>query len=194
MRQLSIRILTATLTFIIGLGCGSIWMIHRYSEEKAKAAIPAKPSIPSDTFISLERTGCYGTCPQYTLAISADGTVVFSGSYVREKGGTYEWKRSDVIKSRISEEQVGQLIAEFEKANYFSLQDRYRDARDGCPTFATDGPSAYTAIQINGQKKAVEHYLNCLYDGSGNNAYPKELTHLEEQIDEIVNTKQWMQS
>lgn len=193
MRQLATRILTATVTFLTGLGCGSVWMIHRYSHEQAKAVTPAKPSIPSDTFISLQRTGCYGTCPQYTLAISADGTVVFSGSYSRKTGDTFEWKRSDVIKSHISQEQVGQLIAEFEKANYFSLQDSYKDARDGCPTYGTDMSSAYTSIQINGKKKNIEHYLGCFYADHELTTYPKELTNLEKRIDEIVNTKQWMQ-
>ena len=149
--------------------------------------------VPADTFISLERTGCYGTCPSYTLAISADGTTIFTGSYVATVNGTDEWKKSGVIKSHVTEEQIRQLVSEFDRANYFSLQDRYRDARDGCPTRATDMSSAYTSFQINGRKKSIEHYLGCVYDGGDLSTYPKELFALENSIDRIVNTKQWLQ-
>jgi hypothetical protein len=166
MKNFGIRALAALLTFSIGVACGSVWMIHLYSQaQKPKVETPSQPPIPSDTFITLERTGCYGECPTYTLAISADGTVIFSGFYAVTIDGVSRWKRSGVIRSRISQEQQHQLIAEFEKANYFSLQDSYRDARDGCPTYATDSSSAYTSIQINGRKKSVEHYLGCLYSG-----------------------------
>jgi hypothetical protein len=194
MKNFSIRALAALLTFSIGVGCGSIWMIHRYSQDQRPMAVtPIQPTIPSDTFITLERTGCYGTCPSYTLAISADGTIIFSGSYYSTVNGGKQWKRSGVIRSYITPEQLHQLLTEFEKANYFSLQNSYRDVRDGCPTYATDSPSAYTSIQINGQKKAIEHYLGCLSSSRDFAGYPKELVDLENRIDEIVNTKQWMQ-
>lgn len=194
MKNFSIRALVALLTFSIGVTCGSIWMLHSYLQDQTpKAVIPIQPTISSDTFIALERTGCYGTCPIYTLAISADGTIIFSGSYTTKVNGVMQWKRSGVIKSSISPEQLHQLLMEFEKVNYFSLQNSYRDVRDGCPTNATDSPSVYTSIQINGQKKSVEHYLGCLYSTRDFAVYPKELVALENRIDEIVNTKQWMQ-
>jgi hypothetical protein len=194
MGRFSTRVIVALLTFIIGVSLVGAWLVGRYGHpEKLEPAAAVEPPIPADTFITMERTGCYGTCPSYTLAVSAGGSVVFnSPSYWVEADGTRLVKRSGVVKGRVSREQVRELIAEFEKANFFSLQDYYRDARDGCPEVATDMPRAFTSIQISGRKKSVEHYHGCLYAGRDLISYPKELTSLEDRIDEIVNTKQWM--
>ncbi|HEX8564622.1 MAG TPA: DUF6438 domain-containing protein [Pyrinomonadaceae bacterium] len=191
-----VRALAISLAFIIGVGCGSLWIILPTEQtQPTRTEPPAIESfIPEDTFITLERTACYGTCPNYTVAVSADGTVIFSGSYYKTVKGVSVWTRTGVIKSRISQEQVQRLIDEFERANYLSLKNSYVIEKDGCPAVATDNPTAYTSIQINGQNKSVKHYLGCLYLTSGfDKSYPKELTALENRIDEIINTKQWMQ-
>jgi len=192
-KHYSIRAIAALFTFFIGTGCASILLTHTtIQEQKAKIETAVEPIIPADAFITLERTRCYGTCPSYTLAITADGTTVFSGFYLASVNGISQWKRSGVIKSRISQHQLWQLINEFEKADYFSLQNFYRDSLDGCPSYATDRSSAYTSIQINGRKKSIEHYLGCLYSRHDLATYPPKLTTLENRIDEIVDTQQWM--
>jgi hypothetical protein len=191
-----VRAIAISLAFIIGIGCGSLWMIlpTEQTQPTKTESLAFESFIPEDTFITLERTACYGTCPTYSAAISADGTVIFSGSYYKTVKGVSVWTRTGVIKSRISREQVQRLIDEFEKANYFSLKDSYIVGKDGCPAVATDNPTAYTSFQINGQTKSVNHYLGCLYLTNGfDESYPKELTTLENRIDEIINTKQWMQ-
>ena len=189
MKRILIASLAALIIFVIGVTCGGLWMKHRYSSKNSQT----NPSIPSDTLITLERTGCYGPCPTYTVVISADGRVIFSGTYFAKVNGSNQFKKSGVIESNISDQQLRELIAEFNRANYFSLRDSYRDARDGCPDHLTDMSSAYTSIQINGRKKSVEHYLGCRYDGSNGAPYPNELVAVEAAIDQIVNTKQWMQ-
>jgi hypothetical protein len=35
--------------------------------------------VSADTVIRLERSGCYGECPQYSLEVLADGRVTFVG-------------------------------------------------------------------------------------------------------------------
>src|SRR6266487_2121041 len=174
--------LALLITFSLGVACGSLWMKPRNSTTTTQT----NSTIPPDTFITLERTGCYGTCPSYTLAISADGTTIFSASYFAKVNGTNQWKKSGVIKSRVTEDQIRQLISEFNRANYFSLRDRYRDVKDGCPTESTDMSSAYTSFQMNGRKKSIDHYLGCFYDDRDLTVYPKELFALENSIDRIV--------
>lgn len=189
MKRFIVPSLVAMLIFSLGVVCVGVWLKHRYSTTRP----PLNSQVPSDTFITLERTGCYGTCPTYTVAVSGDGTVVFSAFYFAKVNGVNQWKKSGVIKSHISDEQVRQLVAEFDRANYFSLQDFYRDAKDGCPAVETDQSSAYTSIQLNGRKKSIQHYLGCLYEGRDSVTYPKELVALETAIDQIVDSKQWMQ-
>jgi|SRR5687767_775249 len=77
--------------------------------------VSATQSIPSDTLITLERSGCEGACQIYTLKISADGVVVYEGKQLVRRRGK--------AKSKITQEQLRQLISEFDKANYFSLRD-----------------------------------------------------------------------
>ena len=155
---------------------------------------PGSQSVPPDTVITLERTACYGRCPDYTLMISGDGTVIYDGrQYVKHVG---------LIRGTITKDQVNQLIKEFERIKYSSLRDRYESVPDGCPTTATDHPWANTSIKVNGTFKAIKHYYGCQFSeppsrdhvpsGMGL-VYPRELVELESKIDEVVNTKQWIE-
>jgi hypothetical protein len=143
---------------------------------------PQQP-IPSDTLITIRRTVCFGTCPDYTLTIAADGSVIFEGrEYVRTKG---------TAKSTISLETLRQLIGEFDRVKYFSLNDRYESRKDGCPEVWTDNPSAITSIRINGKSKSISHYYGC-QAGTGTSIYPKDLTLLETKIDELAGSDRWI--
>lgn len=139
--------------------------------------------IPHDTVITLERGVCFGSCSEYKLTVSADGSVLFEGYYQVKKEGT--------IKSKISLKKVRQLIKAFAKADYFNLKDEYASKEDGCPDVWTDQPFVTTSIITDGKSKSIKHYYGC----KGNDKspiYPKELTELENKIDKIVGIRQWI--
>lgn len=129
--------------------------------------IPGGVADAGSALITMERTGCFGTCPAYSLAIYGNGTVRYEGFLFVAATGI----RTD----QISEEKVGEIVAEFYRIDYFSLQDRYEDQ-------ATDLPSTTTSIAIAGVKKSVYRY------GFG----PEKLIQLENKIDEIVGTERWI--
>ena len=162
------------------------------SEQTTAEVNLSKQDIPSNTLISLRRTGCFGNCPIYNLTIDANGKV----DYVGWEFVGAESKVKDRIQSHINRKQLGQLIEKFEKANYFSLKDQYDSVGDGCPTYMTDAPYAITSIRLGEREKTIKHYYGCREkdtgDGSGK-VYPQELYELESKIDEIVNTKQWLE-
>jgi hypothetical protein len=139
--------------------------------------------IPPDTLITLERTECYGECPSYELTVRADGSVVFVGKRFVPKPGKVE--------GRISLDQVRQLILEFEKVHFFSMQDDYGfpmyKSSENCPQWWTDASWAYVSLTTQGTKKRVEHYQGCV-----GKEEVERLRRLEARIDEIVNTKQWI--
>jgi hypothetical protein len=147
-----------------------------------KAQTLPERTVPKDVKISLERSTCFGSCPDYKLTITADGTVTFEG---RE---FVEVKRA---KKSISQEKLFQLIAEFEKAKYFTLNDRYQSHSDGCVTVWTDSPTAVTSIAIGGKSKMITHYYGC--EDEGMRIFPKALTELEAKIDEIVDSEEWVE-
>ena len=131
---------------------------------------PATSSSP-DVVITLERTACKGTCPVYTLTINGTGFVIYEGKeFVKTTGK---------VESNIGKEKVQQLVSEFEIINYFSLKDSYMEVT------ITDFPNVNTSINLNGRTKIIKHYRGDL------NA-PKPLTELEDKIDEIVNSAQWI--
>jgi Domain of unknown function (DUF6438) len=146
-------------------------------EHKSTAIAPTE-EIPRDLVIILERGICFGTCPAYKLTITANGSVEFEGRhYVKKKG---------IVRATISREQLKRLIAEFEKASYLKLQDRYVGEKDGCATVLTDDSTVITSITIAGKTKSVEHYHGC--EGP---LVLEQLTVLENRIDEVVNAPQW---
>ena len=140
------------------------------------AAGCAGPQTPTpdnleDVMITLERTACFGVCPVYTLTIHGDGRVVYEGMrFVRVEG---------TVTTTISEDEIKQLIAEFQKIDYFSLRDSYEERN------ATDMPSTFTSLTVNGKTKTVRHY-------HGDFSAPEKLTGLEDRIDQIVNSDQWI--
>jgi Domain of unknown function (DUF6438) len=170
---MSLHVVFCLSVALLGLSAG--WRRAGYS---GQTVIPQ--DVPQDLMITLERTGCFGFCPNYKLTITADGAVVFEGGrFVKQEGAT--------IKSAISREGLKQLIAEFDRVKFFSLEDEYMDNPRVCAEYRTDHPSAFTSIRIDGKSKTVRHYHGC----SGPKV-PKEITELENKIDETVNTAQWL--
>jgi hypothetical protein len=176
--KISLHIIFGFSLAILGLSAGC------HSNSDAAPLITARivfpQNVPQDLMITLERTGCFGTCPIYKLTITAEGEVVFEGRrFVKQERATK--------KSAISQERLKKLIAEFDRVKFFSLEDDYTSGPRVCAEEWTDSPSAYTFIRINGKSKTVKHYHGCRGP-----KVPKELTELENKIDEIVNTEQWL--
>jgi hypothetical protein len=120
--------------------------------------------------MTLERTACFGFCPIYKLTVYGNGKVVYKGERFVKVTGTRT--------TTISQTAVRKLIADFQKVNYFKLQDSYTGGH-------TDAPSAITSLTLGKRQKTVNHYL-----GSPNT--PTQLTELENKIDAVVNSKQWI--
>ncbi len=129
--------------------------------------------------ITLERSVCFGTCPSYKVAVASDGTVTFEGrDFVKTKG---------TATAQIKPNDFNNLVNEFEKVKYFSLDDKYEPGSPGCGRAATDNPYARTSIQINARTKSLSHYHGC-----GDSEVLRALTALERKIDEIAGTEKWI--
>jgi hypothetical protein len=162
------------------LTCSACDSRHSLNQDQQISSIRA---IPPDTVITLERTSCRGACPFYKIRISADGSVFFRGKL---------FVNSKRPKSNLTQEQLSQLLAEFEKIDYFSLRDRYQYLSDGCSGSGLDHPGAITSLRINGRTKTITHDYGCTErsaDGRPGAVYPKALFALEERIDETVGIR-----
>ncbi len=113
--------------------------------------------------------GCIDCCPVYSIKITGDGTVEYEGtSAVPVKG-------KQVYSIQI--DQVKELVAEFYKADFFSLKDKYttKDNGDGTVSMIDHTAPVTTSITIKGRTKSV-------YDFYG---APEKLEELEKKIYEI---------
>lgn len=121
--------------------------------------------------ITLTRGPCYGTCPAYQVEIHGDGSVVYTGSYhVAVKG-----RQSD----RISPQAVSQIFTEFQKADFFSLRDKYVMP-------VTDNPTYVISISFDGKTKSVTDYVGAEI------GMPQCVTDLEDAIDRTAHTGKWI--
>jgi hypothetical protein len=116
--------------------------------------------------IKLERTGCEGFCPAYSVELFGNGTVLFNGlDYTAVKG-----KQT----SQVSQVQIKELVDKFNKVDFFGLQEAY-------DIYRFDVPITTTSISLEGKTKIVKH--------SNSPNVPEELLDLERKIEETAGTE-----
>jgi hypothetical protein len=121
--------------------------------------------------ITLRRTVCYGTCPDYSVEIHGDGSVVYTGnSHVAVKGKQ---------QGQLTQDELRQLVSLFRTADFYSLRDTYRCS-------VTDNPTYTTSISINGRTKTVLDYVGREI------GMPQAVTDLEDAIDRMAGTAKWV--
>lgn len=118
-------------------------------------------------FISMQRTACYGTCPQYTVSIYKNGVVNYEGKLFVDKMGFFS--------SKIPLSQVKNLELLLEEIDFFSLESIY-------PAPMTDVPSVITKVRVkNKVHKVVDQFQG-----------PKELKKIYHLVDSIIDsTDNW---
>jgi hypothetical protein len=118
------------------------------------------------------------------IRIDANGTVAVEGQ-------TFEFDIGQ-IRTKISLEEVRDLIQGFEGINFFSLNDQYRDQAEGCRAATTASIAAFTSLTISltldGRSKSVTFYpYGCLEkDGSPR---PRRLVALEHHLKEVIDLR-----
>ena len=121
--------------------------------------------------MTLSRSGCYGTCPAYSVEIHGDGTVLYKGDGFVVVTGEH--------RDHLSADQVSEILEAFRKADYFSLEDKYFYSVTDCPTYET-------SFRVDNVFKSVTDYVG---DEAG---MPESVTDLEETIDRVTDTPKWI--
>jgi hypothetical protein len=125
--------------------------------------------------IKIERWPCFGRCPVYIVTVYGSGLVIYDGKLsVDAKGKRIKF---------LNEEEISTMLTEFEKAEFFALDDNYA-------FHASDLPATIIQIEIDGQSKRIWHCSGGC--GSKHDVAPPELCKLESQLDEIVDVKNWV--
>lgn len=145
--------------------------------EDTSTAQAAFGLAPGDTVVTLKRTRCFGTCPVYSVALTAGGQVRYEGQrYVAVEGRA---------ERQIAPDSVRQLVETLKAEGYFELRDYYVSG-EVCNQQVSDLPTAITSARDGEQTKRVEHYHGCRWDGQ------KRLIALEDTIDAVAGTRRWV--
>ena len=112
------------------------------------------------TEVTLERTSCFGTCPDYKVTLRRDGTIIYEGRRFVQMMGTYKGEAYGF-------DRLAQLI----------LAQKYFDMKDDYSRPITDMPSAITSVVRAGKRKTIVDYAE---------TGPIELWSIEMAIDGIL--------
>lgn len=137
--------------------------------QKHVAAPILKPD--SKVAITLQRSGCFGTCPSYTVTVRTDGIVFEGGGYVVASGR---------YSASTNAEDVRQLAKKFLVADFYSMDSSYRAS-------VTDNPTYMLSITIDGRTKEVEDYVGSWV------GMPAIITELEDEVDTFARTDRWIE-
>lgn len=144
------------------------------------APLPASPRAganfpalvePTGFSIQLSRSGCYGTCPSYSVVVHGDGEIEFHGKrYVAIAG---------VHQGHIDPEAAARLLERFRMANFFGLKDEYRAG-------VTDNPTYCLQLVVGTKKKTVIDYVGTWV------GMPAVVSELEDAADQAAGTERWV--
>ncbi len=142
----------------------------------AAGTVPANGDLPrikdrNSLRIELVRTACYGTCPMYGVEIRGDGTATYCGLHFVNQVG----ERS----RQVADAEISGLVAQFHAANFLKLNDEY-------VADVTDGSTYAVTIAYDEISKSVIDYIG---EEAG---MPMSVTALEDAIDRIARTSEWI--
>lgn len=162
------------LMISIALLAGVVVIVVRQMPDVGLYGVQTKfPTVRdnSEIEISLERTVCYGFCPDYSVKITGAGDVLYEGRECVSEQGTRH--------TRIDRATVKKLLDKFRNANFFSLRDDYRAG-------VTDNPTYTISLRIDGNTKSVVDYVGV------SAGMPLAVTGLEEAVDKAAHTNTWI--
>lgn len=141
------------------------------AEERIPPQRRVMPEVALDTVkISLSRSGCYGTCPIYSVEVFGDGRVIYDGDKYVDVTGRHEY--------RIPVEQVRALLDTFRRSDAWSLESDYS-------AMTTDSPTYCLSISLDGQEHVIRDYV-------GKHAgMPQVVRQLQEAVDRVSRAREW---
>jgi hypothetical protein len=175
----SARGIVATMSF-----AGRSWsLLLIVTTACARAADePPAPARPAPLLrITLERTPCFGWCPEYELSAAADGRVMFRGLR-RWEGIERSWQ--------IPADSLTALARQFAAADFFALGDVVPGV-PACGSAATDHPSIVLTATDAAREHRVNYYTGC---GGGAGSAPALLKALAGRVDSVTGAARLVDS
>ena len=142
-----------------------------HEEERYRTIVPL-PDGPASSFsVTLERTGCSGSCPDYSITIKGDGSAVFDGRSDSDVTGKQSYS--------LGPDAVAAVIEAARQTQIWSARDKYI-AR------VTGGPTNVVTLHIGGKSKTIVDYEGALV------GMPSAVTRFEAAVDKAGGTADYI--
>ena len=117
--------------------------------------------------ITMKRTACYGTCPQYEIAIYKSGLIQYNGKAFVD--------RLSCFQAVLNPNTIIEIKLYLESINFFQLDTAYISP-------VTDIPSVITEVNLDNKKHRIVDRLNG----------PRDLKKIYSLIDSVyANVPEW---
>lgn len=121
--------------------------VKECSSKKAKQTAASSSASPSQIYIRIQRTGCYGRCPIDKVELLPDGTVRYEGERFVPRLGVYTRQLSpDELK------RAEQLLKEGQFDQYETVYDN---------PGISDLPSLILTYRLEGREKSITCRTGC---------------------------------
>lgn len=134
-------------------------MVLAACKTKENTTSQSNETVAKESFISLYRSGCYGTCPSYKVTINGDGSFLYFGKSNVENLGSYIGNI----------ENVSELFQDLETYKWKSYPEKYPIDNVDFPQFTLEFSNKKISKTIHANSKAA-----------------KELIDLTEKIDALI--------
>ena len=121
----------------------------------------------------MERSGCSGVCPIFSLTIYFDGSVIYQGEAHTVVSGGKEFS--------LTKDQLSRVRSAFTRKGFLIMNGQCCECID-----VSGAPSTLLIYQGSGPYKSINRYHGCL-NGSSHN-----LENLEAEILEITGVSAWV--
>ena len=151
--------------------------------EQAGTSDTIKAALPDS--IVLERSVCFGRCPDYRLRLSSSGHVHYQPRIPSGPAST----------ATISADAYAELVKEFDRIDFDAFPAVIREDLVLCARAATDHPGAIVTVFRGVSSKSVDDYHGC-HAAEGREDVEKRLDalrSLEARIDTVAGAHRWIQ-
>lgn len=152
----------------VALSFLEVWIDQMVNTEMWTGVATSLAGISNGTdtpLLTLQRTGCYGMCPIYSIAAYADGSIVYVGNAFVDNIGVHFYKVDEFLVTGAAERAA--------ITGYFKWEDSYEEV------MMTDQPTLTTSVRWEDQFKQIARY-------EGDPSAPIGITWVEESIDQLM--------
>ena len=115
-------------------------------------AAPAHPAVMPNaplfaSTVTLQRIGCFGTCPNYTVTVHGDGRVDYDGGQYTDVQGKHSWT--------ISPGETAALVERFRSTGIWGMRDHYVWGATDQATYklrVTMGNQSHSILDYSGER------------------------------------------